>query len=137
MPPVCLVDTSILLRFLTNDHPRHGVAARKLIEDAEAGRVSLKIPFITIAETIFTLQSHYEIDRRDIGRELMKILSAPGITLTCPGWIWQAVESYRTRNVSFGDACLAAEVEQEKIAIASFDRGLEKLPGIERYEPEK
>ena len=133
--PAYLLDTNILLRFLTNDHPSHGAAAKKLFEDAGSGKISLRIPFIAITETIFTLQSYYEIDRADIGRELLKLLTAPGVTTTCPHWVLEAVEDYQTRNVSFGDACVAAEAKADQIAIASFDRGLDKFPGVKRHEP--
>jgi predicted nucleic acid-binding protein len=66
--PTYLVDTNILLRFLTNDHPAHGAGAKKLFDDAGAGKLDLRIPLIAITETIFTLQSYYKIDRQDIGR---------------------------------------------------------------------
>jgi len=133
--PIYLVDTNILLRFLTNDHPAHGAGAKKLFDDAGAGKLELRLPQIVITETIFTLQSYYKIDRQDIGRELLKLLTAPGVKLTCASWILEAVEDYRTRNISFGDACVAAEAKAEGIAVASFDRGLDKFPGIKRHEP--
>jgi predicted nucleic acid-binding protein len=133
--PAYLVDTNILLRFLTNDHPVHGAAAKRLFDDAGAGRIHLRIAEIAIAETIFTLQTLYKVDRQDIGRELLKLLVAPGVKLTAPPWILEAVETYRTRNVSFGDACLAAEAKADQVAIASFDHGLEKIPGVKRHEP--
>jgi predicted nucleic acid-binding protein len=133
--PIYLLDTNILLRFLTNDHPSHGAAAKKLFEQAGSGKISLRIPFIVITETIFTLQSYYEIDREDIGRELLKLLTAPGVTTTCPNWVLEAVEDYRTRNVSFGDACLAAEAKADQLPVASFDRGLDKFPALKRHEP--
>jgi len=75
------------------------------------------------------------VDPADIAREFLKILSAPGIKLIGPAWILDAMEEYRTRNVSFGDACLAAEARIENLAIASFDRGLDSFPGITRFEP--
>jgi len=133
--PTYLVDSNILLRFLTNDHPSHSAAAKKLFEDAGSGKISLRIPFIVITETIFTLQSYYEIDRPDIGRELLKLLTAPGVTLTCPHWVLEAIENYQSRNVSFGDACLAAEAQVEHLSVASFDRGLNKFPALKRHEP--
>jgi predicted nucleic acid-binding protein len=134
---IYLVDTNVLLRFLRDDHAIHSPAAKKLFDDARSGRIGLRIPFIAITETIFTLQTHYALDRADIGRELLKLLTAPGITLTCPAWILRAVEHYRDKNVSFGDACLAAEAEAEALTIASFDRGLSKFPAVKRYEPKE
>jgi predicted nucleic-acid-binding protein len=102
---------------------------------ARSGKVDLRIPFIAITETFLTLQSFYKLDRADIGYELFKLLNAPGMTLTCPTWVLHAVEDYRDQNVSFGDACLAAEVNADQITVASFDRDLSKFPAIKRYEP--
>jgi len=133
--PGYLLDANILLRFLTNDHPVHSAATKKLFADAGSGKISLRIPFIAITETIFTLQSYYEIDRADIGRELLKLLTAPGVTTTCSHWVLEAVEDYQNRNISFGDACLAAEAKADQTAVASFDRGLDKFPGVKRHEP--
>ena len=133
--PAYLVDTNILLRFLTNDPPVHGAGAKKLFDDAGAGKLGLRIPLIAIVEAIFTLQSYYLVDRADIGRELLKLLTAPGVKLTCPLWVLDAVENYRIRNVSFGDACLAAEAATDHLPVASFDRGLNKFPGLKRHQP--
>ena len=135
MKPTYLLDANILLRFLTDDHPAHGAAAKKLFADAGSGKVILQMPFIAVTETIFTLQRLYQADREDIGRELVKLLTAPGVVLTCPRWVLEAVEDYKLRNVSFGDACLAAEARANQVAIASFDRGLDKLPSVKRHEP--
>lgn len=133
--PIYLLDTNVLLRFLLNDHPAHGAAAKKLFEDAGAGKVALHVPFIAVMEAVFTLQSYYNVGRADLGRELLKLLTAPGVKLTCPAWILDAVENYRTMNVSFGDACVAAEAAVGHISVASFDRGLDKFPGLKRHEP--
>jgi hypothetical protein len=45
------------------------------------------------------------------------------------------VEDYRDKNVSFGDACLAAEAASARLPVASFDRGLDKFPALKRHEP--
>ena len=135
VPAACLLDTNIVLRYLMNDHPEHSRAAKKLIENAGNGKVVLHMPFIAITETIFTLQKFYGIAREDIAREFMKVMTAPGVKLAGPSWVLQAVEEYGMRNVSFGDACLAAEARAENLAVASFDRGLDALPGLRRYEP--
>jgi len=130
-----LLDTNVLLRYLMNDHPEHSAAAKRLIEDAGSGRVALHVPLIAVAEAIFTLQRFYRVAREDVGREMLKVLTGPGIKCVGPGWTLEAVEEYRTRNVSFGDACLAAEARVEGLAIASFDRGLDWFVGVRRVEP--
>ncbi len=135
MAVVYLVDTNIFLRFLRDDHVDHSPAARRLFADARAGKIDLLVPFTAIAETIFTLRTHYRIDRADIGRELLKLLTAPGVTLTCADWVLHAIEDFRDKNVAFGDACIAAEALAKDITVASFDRGLVKFPDVKRYEP--
>jgi predicted nucleic acid-binding protein len=130
-----LVDTNIFLRFLCGDHVVHSPASRKLFADARTGDVDLLVPFTAIAETIFTLRTHYEFGRAEIGGELLKLLTAPGVTLTCPDWVLQAVMDFRDKNVAFGDACIAAEAQAFNVAVASFDRGLAKFPGVKRHEP--
>jgi predicted nucleic-acid-binding protein len=133
--PVYLLDTNLLLRFLLNDHAVHGAAAKRLFDDAAAGKSSLHVPFIAVAETVFTLESYYKVGHSDIGQGLLTVLTASGIRLTTPAWILDAVELYRTRNVSFGDACLAAEAAAGGLTVASFDRGLDQFPGVRRHEP--
>jgi len=135
VPKIYLVDANILLRYLTDDDPRQSPAVKRLIEQAGKGELALEIPLIAILETVFTLQSHYEIAREDIGRELIKILRAPGVKLTCPDWTLDALEFYRTRSVSFGDACLAADAIVSDRQVVSFDQGLKRFAEITRYEP--
>jgi len=72
----------------------------------------------------------------NIGRELLKLLTAPGITTTCSHWILEVVENFQNKNVSFGDTCLAAEAKADQTTVVSFDRGLDKFHGLKRYEPE-
>ena len=133
--PNYLVDTNILLRFLVNDHAEHGAAVNRLIDSVKARKATLEVPFITIVETIHTLRSFYDRDRAAIGKEMLKILTAPGVKLSAPVWILDAIEEYRTRNVSFGDACIAAEARMGNLPVASFDQGLDSFPGVKRFEP--
>jgi predicted nucleic acid-binding protein len=129
------VDTNILLRYLMADHPQHSHAAKRLMEEAGTGKIQLEIPLVAVMETVFTLQSFYRVPREDIGRELLKVLTAPGTKLAGPGWLLGAVDEFRSRNISFGDACIAAEARQENLPVASFDKDLDSFPGIKRFEP--
>jgi predicted nucleic acid-binding protein len=130
-----LVDASILVRYLVKNQEKQSPAAKRLIDAGRRGTVNLEIPLIAVAETIFTLESVYEAERSEIAAELLKILTAPWLRLTAPAWVLDAVEEYRIANVSFGDACMAAEARTRKVDVAAFDRGFDKLPGIKRFEP--
>jgi predicted nucleic acid-binding protein len=134
-PVLYLVDTNVLLRFLRNDHPGMSHASRELFEAARNGRVKLDIPLIAIAECFHTLRSFYKIERVAAATEVIKIINSPGVRLSGPSWLRDAVEFYATNSVSFGDACIAAEARSEGKIIASFDRDFDSFPGISRYEP--
>jgi len=133
--PTYLVDANLILRFLLNDHPEHSSAVKRLVARARKREVSLEVPFVALTETVFTLKSFYKKDRQDIAREMTKILTTPGIKFRGPTWVFDAIEELGMRNVSFGDACLAAEARVDKLPVASFDRDFDGLDGVTRFEP--
>lgn len=135
LPVTYLVDTNILLRFLRNDHPVMSRASRELFETARDGGVKLDIPLIAIAECFHTLRSFYKVERIAAAAEVIKIINAPGVRLSGPLWLRDAVEFYATNNVSFGDSCIAAEARGDGKLIASFDRDFDSIKGISRFEP--
>ncbi len=133
--PHYLVDTNVLLRFFVGDDPAKARAAKTLVEQARTGKVVLEIPFITVSETVHTLRTFYGVERSMIARELLSFLKSTGIKLSFSAWLYEALDEYARRNVSFGDACIEAEARSRGIVIASFDRDFDGLEGVERYEP--
>ncbi|MES2704968.1 MAG: PIN domain-containing protein [Verrucomicrobiota bacterium] len=129
------MDTNVLLRFLLNDHPEHGPAARELFRRAGAGEVCLEFPFGAIFETVFVLFRHYRQPRRAIADELLKLIEVNGIKLRAPAWITDALREFGDRGVSFGDACIAAEARVSGLKIASFDRDFDSFAGVTRCDP--
>ena len=134
--PTYLLDTNILLRFLRNDHPAFSGASRKLFEKARAGKLHLLIPFIAIVEAFHALRTQYNTDRVPAAREMIKLINAPGVTLSAPAWAYDAVSEYLNRKISFGDACFAAEARAADLIVASFDTDFDQFPGVVRLEPE-
>jgi predicted nucleic acid-binding protein len=49
--------------------------------------------------------------------------------------LWRALELYELTGLHFVDAYLAASAEVRDRAVASFDRGFDRLPTIRRIEP--
>jgi len=133
--PHYIADTNILLRFLTNDHVDHGKAAQELVRAASDGNLILVIPYMTLSETVFTLRSFYKCDKKATVRELQALLNARGIKTTAPAWIKLAFELYSNHNITFGDACIAAEAEHTQLFVASFDTDFDLLPNITRFNP--
>ena len=130
-----LVDTNIMLRFLIQDDQLKAGAVKKVVEQARNGKVILEVPFVAIVETVHTLRTFYRVGMDQIAREISNFVNGFGVRLTAPGWVLDALEDCQRRNVSFGDACIAAEARSSKLVVMSFDRDFDSMEGITRYEP--
>ena len=129
-----LVDTNILLRFLSGEPPAQAAAARKLFDRAAGGDVVLEIPALIVAEAYYTLVSFYSVERKLAAEKLAMLLQQHGIRLREEAVLLATLERLQTSNVGFSDAYLAAAAEQEKVPVASFDGDFDRLR-VPRYEP--
>jgi len=130
-----LVDTNILLRFLSGEPVRQAEAAKKLFSEAASGEVVLDVSPVIVAETIHTLLSFYGVERKEAVEKLLMLLRQPGLKIRDAAQVFSALERLRAANVGFADAFLAAGGAAENVAVASFDRDLDKFPDIKRFEP--
>jgi predicted nucleic acid-binding protein len=134
-PTRYLVDTNILLRFLSGEPAAQAAAARNLFADAGAGKVVLDISPVIVAETLYTLLSFYGIERKAAAKKLALLLRQRGVKLREANQVLSALERLQTANVGFADAYLAAGAAEEAVSVASFDRDLDKFEDVTRYEP--
>ena len=57
-----LVDTNVLLRFLSGLPAKQAEAAKPRFEEAAAGRIFLDVSPVIVAEVMYTLLSFYKVD---------------------------------------------------------------------------
>lgn len=137
MQPDALLDANILLRQVMQDHPDHSPRATRLIAAIEQGERAVHLADTVVFEAVFTLEKTYRVSRPNIHRGLQRILDLPGIVL--PGKrIYTDVFDLWLREpaLSFADCyhlCLTRQLGLP--AILSFDRKLNRLPGVARIEP--
>jgi predicted nucleic acid-binding protein len=130
-----LVDTNGLLRFLCGEPVSQAEAARKLFAAAAAGEAVLDVSPVIVAEAMYTLVSFYGVERKEAAEKLSALLRGRGLKVRDASQVFSALDSLRTVNVGFADAFLAAGAMEEKVAVASFDRDLDKFEDLVRYEP--
>lgn len=130
-----LVDTNILLRFLTGEPAAQAAAAKKLFSRAATGEITLDLSPVVVAETYYTLLSFYGVERKVAAEKLALLLQQHGVKLREGNQVISALQRLQTTNVGFADAYLAASASEEKIPVASFDRDFDKFKDIVRYEP--
>lgn len=134
-----LLDTNLLIRYLTNDVPVRAQAVARLLQAVKAGTEQLYTTEVVVAEVTFILSSKktYNVSNSDIAKLLSPILRMRGITLPRKRVVMRALEIYgQNRKLDYSDALLVATAEQTGITtILSYDRDFDILPGITRQEP--
>jgi predicted nucleic acid-binding protein len=130
-----LLDTNVIVRFLTGDHPAHSPRSRNLFARAAAGDVTLVVTHLALAETVWVLQSFYKLDRRAIVAVLKDLIESAGIEVENKARLPSALRNFAQTDVNFVDAYHAAVAAAESVGIASFDRDFDQFAGLKRVEP--
>jgi predicted nucleic acid-binding protein len=129
-----LVDTSLIVRYLVQDHEKHSKAAGKLFDACDRGDVVIVVLPAVLAECVFVLESFYEHPRGDIASALGRLISSPGVEID-PAIHLDALDRYRKTKVHFVDCLIAATAASEDMPVASFDQDFRKFTDV-RVETE-
>lgn len=131
-----LMDTNILLRYLTDDDPEKGRDVLALLKRLERNREKATTNLLVIFETVFTLEKFYKVGRRKIRDLLTPILELRGLRFSEADIVRDALDIFCERNIPFADAFNAAFMQAQGIReIYSYDGDFDKIAGIERVEP--
>ena len=126
------VDTNVLIRHLTGDPPEQAARATRLL--LEAGRLPLLD--LIVAETVYLLESFYEVPRPRVAELVRAIIAFPGIEVGDEPVLLRALEVYEVHRLDFADAYLVAQAEASGVnAVASFDKRIERVTTLRRVEP--
>lgn len=116
-------DTNLFLRFLTDDVPAQAEAVEALLRRAAKGKVNLVTTSMVIAEIVWTLESFYQMDKREIQEMVLGILNTDGLEVIDSDLLLQAIVPYADKNVDFIDAFNAAwMVKNDVDKIYTFDQ---------------
>ena len=130
-----LADTNVLVRFITGQPAGMAAKARRLIERADRGDFEVEVLPVIVAETVYTLESFYEMDRKAVAKSLSHFLRSRGIWPHEKERVLDALQRFHDQNVGFADAYLAAGGVETGQRVVSFDRDFEKFKDVTRYEP--
>jgi predicted nucleic acid-binding protein len=135
MPARYLVDTNVLVRFLTGEPPAMANKAKAFFAAADAGEFVIEIPPLIVAETVYTLESYYKVPVAEVAEKLGRLLRSRGIETWERDRMCSALDRHCDQNVHFANAYLAAACAERFLPIASFDRDLDKFADARRVEP--
>jgi uncharacterized protein len=130
------LDTNILLRHLSQDHPDHSPRATALLKQGENGELRVRLHDLVIAETVFTFQRTYKVPKAHIASALLPLIDLPGVELRGKRNYTRIFDLYVRLNISYADAYLAFVMRQAGSSqIHSSDRDFDRVPAISRVEP--
>ncbi len=124
-----LLDTNVLLRFITGEPADQAAEVTKLMSAADAGQVKLAVLPMILAEAVFVLTGFYEHSRREVADVLSHLISSPGFHSEEQERMLQALQLFGAGKLDFVDCYLAAASVRDGRTVVSFDRGLAKLGG--------
>lgn len=126
------VDTNVLIRHLTGDPPELAARATAFLGDAE----QLLLADLIVAETVYVLESFYEVPVEEVARLVRSIIAFDPIEVMSPPLLLRSLEVYETHGIDFAEAYLVASAEASEVGtIASFDRAVDRVQTINRIEP--
>ena len=136
-PKRAVIDTNLLVRYLTEDNPSKANEVRRLLLKAAEREIRLLIPAIVIAELAWVLQSYYKLEREEIVPLLNAILHTHGVEVSDKSVVSDAIAIYGGDTIDFIDAGIVAFAKAAEVrTIYTFDRKHFKgIDGIEMMHP--
>lgn len=132
-----VIDTNLLVRYLTWDDSQKAKAVDNLLSKAEKGELKIFIPSIVIAELVWVLESFYQMYSSEIAELVEAVLHTPGIEVTEKSIIASALKLYRTKKIDLIDAWIIEFAKDRGIkTIYTFDKKhFIDVSGIETKSP--
>ena len=116
------IDTNVLVRLITRDEPRQTAAADNFVADGAW------VSHLVFAETIWVLESVYEIKRTGIGLAVELLLAHEQLVIQDADVVSAALKRFRHKPaIGFSD-CLLLETAGKTghLPLGTFDRNLSK-----------
>jgi predicted nucleic-acid-binding protein len=122
------IDTNVLVRLVARDDADQVKAAEQFV--GKGAWVS----HLVLAETLWVLDSVYNLSRMQIATAVEMLLNHQALTLQEAEVVVSALLQYRTRTtVDFSD-CLVLEIARKAghVPVGTFDRNFGKLDDVQR-----
>ena len=117
-----VVDTNVLVSFLTDRDPAQQAQAAELLAKAADRELEVVLHQVVVIETVYVLRSLYRVSREDTAAIVREMLAMPGV-VAVDDLPWTVVlELWPTPFAELADGALAAVTRVGRYdAVATFD----------------
>ncbi len=130
-----LLDTNVLVRFLTSDENPKYSQSYAFLRSIEQGETQAELKLIVLFQTLFVLKSVYRVEKRAIADALLLLLEYKGVRMTEKRVIRHALELWRDNNLEIVDCYLIACLKKDPgNVIYSYDKDFDRF-SVKRVEP--
>lgn len=110
------------------------MAARATAYLASAG--DLLLADLIVAETVYVLESFYEVPRPQVAVAMRSLIAYDSIVTVDPALLLRAIEVHEIDRLDFAEAYLVACAESTGVGgVASFDKSIDRVKTVTRIEP--
>jgi predicted nucleic-acid-binding protein len=101
------VDTNVIVRFLVRDDERQAQIVYRTFKQVENNKEALFVPLLVVIETIWVLESVYEISRREILESINDLLLMPILEFEAQSAIQSFISSAQETKIELSDLLIA------------------------------
>jgi len=101
------LDTNVLVRFLVKDDEQQAQTVYRKFKQAEAKKEVFFIPVLVVLETVWVLESVYEVTRQEILYAIDQLLAMPILKFEVQSAVRSFVSSARENKTDLSDLLIA------------------------------
>jgi len=132
---IALLDTNVLVRFLTCDKSQKYRSLYIFFESLEYGKMRVELKLIVLFQVCFVLKSFYKVPKTDIVTGIMNLFEYKGLIIKDKKNIRRMMEIWRDNTLDIVDCYLIACLEGDtQNLLYSYDHDFDKFE-INRKEP--
>lgn len=118
-----ILDTSVILRFLTGNSSEKKEKFRKLIRDAVSDKSTLFVPLIVIIEMVYVLEKIYGLEKAAVREKVESLLTLPPVEIEAEAVVLESLRLYAEEDLKYGDAMILAKSRTSGIKpVYTFDK---------------
>lgn len=125
------LDTNVLVRLLLRDDAAPAAIAHQLFEANAGNDAALFVSDVVLAELAWVLRSRYSLAAEPIAQAFRALLGNATLAWQSRTAAAQALQLYERGGTDFADCLIVALASMHGcVATATFDRGMQPLPGV-------
>ena len=125
---IALLDTNVIIRFLTSDRSSKYETLYSFFKSLEQGKLWVELKLIVLFQAIFVLKSYYKVPKEQIAKGMMTLIKYKGIKIKEKKIIRRTLELWHENNLEIVDCYLIACLEGDtQNLLYSYDRDFDRF----------